>query len=861
MPGANIRFTSHFDTLFTSSNKQGQFQFENVEADSFQLRVTYVGFKTFRKSYTTKGENIFKLPAITLKSDVKALAEIMVTARQPMVIKEDSVLYDADFYWVRSGSQAGDLVEQLPGISVDRDGNLTLFGEEIESIRVNGEEYFSGEISTALNNLPADIIEQVQVVDDYGERAKFTGVRMGASKKIINIDTNTDRGYTIRPHAALGSKERYLGDFSAHMMQGSREIAAFGSLYNTPSNPFRRPFGFGSSVRIVGGGPRGGSSGNRETEQYTAGAHYKNTFGEKTKINGNYRFSGNERTSSGRTEEQTLYEDFTNINNREYVNGSNESTHRLKYNVELQPDSVNKFFATPRLRISSTANNSETEYYVEQNNGTIPRVVEGSSTDQTEGVNTTVNIPFQYLRRFAKEGRSFKARVNTGFSNRNQEQQNRATNRVRSGGNTAEVTDTDQRIEQETNTFSANTNLSYTEPIGNKFITDIGYEFDYTNNINTQEVFDISGGDSPSAVDSLNTDFQKQSLRHQISASIQRRTDDYTLSIGLGLQQQSLNGQEKIKDIGVENSFLNILPHMQFRYTLSQGEYLRAMYNGGSSMPSFQQLQPVTDYSNPQYPVTGNPNLDAEYTHRFSLGYQKGFPRSGDYIAAGMSASQIKNKITPNIITEFEDDNTIIQETRYLNVDGARHALLRANVGKSIIGQELVLSTGGNVRYSNNLSFQNGQEAKGSSWGWAQNVRIAANIQNVIDASLAGIYNLNKTIATNSVRSNQQVKSFTVRITGENYFFENWTVGYRLSKRLYNSFEGSTNPTTLNLSIKHEFLKEDKASLSFRAVDILNQSDGISRTAYQNRITDRYTDNILARYFLLSFSLRLQEFK
>src|SRR5205085_3632264 len=112
---------------------------------------------------------------------------------RPVLVKEDTVQFDAKAYKVREGAPVEDVIKKLPGVTVDKDGNIETQGKKVARVRVNGKDFFGGDVQTATQNLPADVIENIQIIDDYGDQANLTGVKNGEPEKIININTQKNK--------------------------------------------------------------------------------------------------------------------------------------------------------------------------------------------------------------------------------------------------------------------------------------------------------------------------------------------------------------------------------------------------------------------------------------------------------------------------------------------------------------------------------------------------------------------------------------------------------------------------------------------------------------------------------------------
>src|SRR5690606_20254960 len=113
-------------------------------------------------------------------------------------VKGDTVEYSTKDLQLREGALAEDALKRLQGVEVDKDGNVTAQGEQVTRVRINGKDFFGGDVKTATQNLPANIIEKMQVIDDYGDMANLTGNRTGDSEKVLNIqiDPEYNKGQT-----------------------------------------------------------------------------------------------------------------------------------------------------------------------------------------------------------------------------------------------------------------------------------------------------------------------------------------------------------------------------------------------------------------------------------------------------------------------------------------------------------------------------------------------------------------------------------------------------------------------------------------------------------------------------------------
>ncbi|RYZ92453.1 MAG: carboxypeptidase regulatory-like domain-containing protein, partial [Sphingobacteriaceae bacterium] len=314
IPGINIKMVAGKDSTTVSTDANGKYSFPSALAKSFKLEATGIGYDPFRHDYTinTNGTPVV-LPVIKLTTQVNELNTVNITAiKNPITIKQDTVEYNAQSYKVREGSVVEDILKKLPGVGVDKDGNVEAHGKPITKVRVNGKDYFRGDVQTATQNLPADIIENIQVIDDYGDQANLTGIKTGEPDKILNITIQKNKRTGLFGQSTLGAgtDKRYLGRLSANTFKNERQLSFIANINNTNGNAFN--FGGGGNFGGRGGG-RGGGGGTPAasptgiTKSRSGGFNYRDELSKKVTIYSSYSFSGRDRNANTISRQQELY--------------------------------------------------------------------------------------------------------------------------------------------------------------------------------------------------------------------------------------------------------------------------------------------------------------------------------------------------------------------------------------------------------------------------------------------------------------------------------------------------------------------------------------------------------------------------
>src|SRR5690606_28988529 len=183
--GASVQLVSDRDSMVTSSSVGGFYTFNDVKADRFKIRVNSIGFEPYEREFTyPTGEAKMMIPSFVLVGIPNMLEEVVIEGVVTVQVKGDTVEYSTRDLKLREGALAEDALKKLQGVEVDKDGNVTAQGESVTRVRINGKDFFGGDVKTATQNLPANIIEKMQIVDDYGDMANLTGNKSGDSEKV-----------------------------------------------------------------------------------------------------------------------------------------------------------------------------------------------------------------------------------------------------------------------------------------------------------------------------------------------------------------------------------------------------------------------------------------------------------------------------------------------------------------------------------------------------------------------------------------------------------------------------------------------------------------------------------------------------
>src|SRR5476651_1879933 len=138
VPGATVTMLTAKDSSSLSTGIDGIFSFKNMEQSTFTIRISAIGYAGYHKTFVGAGKTgSFALGAIILKANNTLLNTVQITSVNPVKLKEDTVEFNAAAYPVQDGAPVEDMLKKLPGVDVDKDGNVTAQGKTITKVRVN----------------------------------------------------------------------------------------------------------------------------------------------------------------------------------------------------------------------------------------------------------------------------------------------------------------------------------------------------------------------------------------------------------------------------------------------------------------------------------------------------------------------------------------------------------------------------------------------------------------------------------------------------------------------------------------------------------------------------------------------------
>jgi len=856
---------------FSRAKKDGSFSINNLRPGNYILTATYPKYTDFVEKLTLDSTNTtVDLGNINMLLVSQLLKDVVITGTNAIVIKGDTIEYDASKYTIQPNSKVEDLLMQLPGIQVDKDGKITAQGETVQKVLVDGEEFFGDDPTLVTKNIRGDMVDKVQLYDKKSDQATFTGIDDGEKTKTINIQLKEDskNGMFGKVDAGIGTEEFYQGQAMYNRFKGLQKFAAYGTVGNTGKIglSWRDSDRYASSnnIEITGDGIMitSGSSDEFDRETYngqgiplahSGGVHYDSKWNDKKEsVNANYKIGSLDVTGNSNTISQN------NLPSGIIQSGSNQDFNNFVFRQKLDVMYEIKFDTTSTLKVTVDGtirnNRSDDDHQSESLNGENQLLNQSNRQNNNEGESKNFNSSLLWNKRLNKTGRTVSIGLNQA-SNRNNNEGLLYSQTDYYGNN--ETLDSTRLIDQQklnnTNSNTINSNIAYTEPLSKNVTLAFNYRFNLSNRTSDLRSYNRSPNGDYSDIDSLYTnDFKLDQLTNLLGTTLNYKKDKNQLAVTFGAADVRFKQIDRFNNDRMERKFVNYSPSARFTRKFSAQKSLQLNYYGGTNQPSLNQIQPVRGNLDPLNISVGNPDLDPEFRHNLRTNYNSYKVLSGEYIHLSLNGNFTSNAIISNVSTDSVGQSIF----RYENLADHKPLNLSAYVYYGSKIKSIDLQIGGNVNGSTNSSYNiiNDELNKTQSNSLNVNLDVSKYAQKKYSISLSG----GPSYSANVSSLQKQLSDEGWGFNGRAYFnvflpakFEVFSDANYTYTEATEAFADDFERLIWNGGFRKKFLKKEELILSITANDILNQNVGFRRNAYNNVITQsNYTT--IKRYFMFS---------
>jgi Outer membrane protein beta-barrel family/Carboxypeptidase regulatory-like domain len=878
------------------TDSKGRFEIKSLTAGNYTITITSSSYEKITQKINLQASNKEPIP-FTLTKLSKLLGEVTITSRTPPVKqKGDTVEFSASQFKVNPDATAEDMIRKLPGITVDRNGNVTSGGDQVRKVTVDGRDFFGDDATAALRNLPAEVIDKIQVFDRLSDQAAFTGFDDGSSTKSINIVTKGGirNGQFGRIYAGAGTEGRYQAGGNVSLFKNNRRLSIVGLSNNINQQNFATQDLLGVTSSSTGGnrgggrgGPRGGGGGNNFgggnnggnflvgqqngiSKTNAIGLNYSDTWGKKTEVSGSYFFNNNNNSNDQQsnstyfltTGRNQLYDEMT-------LSRSNNYNHRLNLRIEYKIDSFNSISITPSLSFQKNLSLTNIQGYNSYSDAeAISRSI-NSTDNSSNGYNIGNNILYRHA--FRKRGRTVSLNLNTSLNKRTGDiYLNNANQYFRTGNNLSDSLQ--QYTDQLSNGYQLSANVAYTEPMGKDGQLQFNYTPSYTKSKSDQEAYRYDYINAKYSIfdNNLSNKFDNTVMRQSTGISFRKGNRDNMFSIGLSYQYTELNStQEFPLAAKVKKSFNNLLPNLMWTKKINAKNSIRLFYRSNTNAPSVNQLQNVINNNNPLFISSGNPDLKQQFSHTLSSRYTFTNTSKGKSFFANLFLQQNANYIGNATYIASADsvlNSTVTlfkgsQLSKPVNLDGywSLRSFFTYAFPVKFIKSNLSVNAG--LTYAKVPGLINNVLNKSNSYNYNAGLVVASNISEYIDFNVSYAANFN--VVKNSIQPqlNNNYISQTAGVQLNMLNKKGWFVQNDLNNQ---SFSGLTdgfnqNYWLWNASVGKKFLKNQAGELKLSVFDLLKQNQSIVRTVTETYVED-VQNQVLQQYFMLTFTYKLKNF-
>lgn len=197
------------EVRFAVTEDNGNYKLGLSKNQTYNITVSFLGFTTQTMVMTTTEEDLIK--NFILKENPDQLEEVIINYTPPIVVKKDTITYDVSKFVTGEERKLRDALKKLPGVEVDRAGNVTVQGKKVTKVLVENKTFFTGDSKLAVNNIPADAVDKVEILDNYNEVAMLKGLQ-DSEDMAMNIKLKEDKKkFTFGDvEVGAGIKDRYL---------------------------------------------------------------------------------------------------------------------------------------------------------------------------------------------------------------------------------------------------------------------------------------------------------------------------------------------------------------------------------------------------------------------------------------------------------------------------------------------------------------------------------------------------------------------------------------------------------------------------------------------------------------------------
>lgn len=885
LESVTVYFASAKDSTmidYTLTDKSGNFTLNTRKTDQALIfKVSFVGYELIEENYQKGLSESKDYGIIKLKEVGEMLGEVVVKSEAPPIrIKNDTLEFNAKSFKLREDANVEALIKQLPGVEIDAEGKITVNGKEVNQILVNGKPFFDKDGKVALQNLPAEIINKVQVTDTKTKKEELSGQIASSNNASINltIDEDKNKGFFGKIMGGYGSSERYESSIMLNYFKGNRRLSVIGSMNNINSTGFSMneifdSMGGGRNYSVwtnddgsfgINGMQFGGGSGI--TESKLLGINYGDEMYKKSPVNGSYFYNEAHTLNNNRSKEVRLLPDGNLTTESTSKTDSDKFAHNINTDFEFKIDSLTTLNLRPKFVKAGNTSTTTGQSFTDRSNG--ERANDVSNNNRMEQETGQFGTEFSLHKGFKRKGRFVS--VNGEIDTRKDDSDNysrilntRYEDTNGDGLNDLEIEDNrNQLVRDNIKTDIYWGNIEYNEPLKDSISLQVGMAFNSSQLVRDRDGLHFNSVTNDFDVDDINLSHYQSSKTVSVGprAGFSIDKKKFNVRFNAGTDVSDFRNQSIYQNVDTRLNKKYMLPSASVYggYRFSKSMNLWANYSYQVDMPSGSQVLPIVDVSNPMSTITGNAGLNP---NKYHYGYLS--LRDYDFATkSGWSLYGGGSIYDSQVVSSTTYDSGGKAYTTFVNVKGTMNTWFGSHYSRTIKREahSFRYGVGFSSAFNRNIGFIDGSEFKTNTWRLTPRVNLNYDCGELL--SIAPRYEFtymdSKYKNFDREQENNVTHKFTLQTTS--YWPKNFVFGSDLSYN-YNSriSDGFKKDFYLwNVSLGYYFM--DKAFLAkVKVYDVLNQNQNNTRWLSSTFIRDEQND-VLKRYVMFSLTYSLTKF-
>lgn len=855
------------------SDDKGVFKINNLEIGTkYRLVINAWMYNVVRKEVTLQASQTnLNLGNIYLSEKTNNLNEVVIQSeRPPIVVRKDTIEFNAESFKTLPSAVVEDLLRKLPGVTIDGDGGILVNGKSVSRILVDGKEFFGGDQQIATKNLPANIIDKVQLTDDPEAKRRDPDIVAGNIPQIINLKLKKaiKSGAFGKIYAGGGPRELFEAGGIMSFFRDTTQLSVlgYGNNANKPgfsisdvmriggmqragvnSTSINSEGGFSLNGISFGGGMNGGV-----TQSGGAGANFNTLTKKGVKINGKYFLGYSDNFIDTQTDvDQTLAQRRLFINTSSQQTNRNYS-HNFGGRIEAKLDSLTKLTIEPAVSIGISNNRGalRTSTY----NTELLLESDGDNNSRVKGRTTDMNLSTSLWKDFKKAGRSLNLTLNVSQRENLTDTYNLNESNFYIPQNPSEYLD--QWRDNNIGYFNVNLNANYSEPISKSLSLNIASNANYIDNENALSTFVRNPNNQAYdiAVPNLSETVNQSGFKTNNRLSLRWKVNkDLNIQPGFVFNTIDLTN-EFANNQGFEQHFQFFAPQLTIRY-----KSLNFSYSPSFREASVTYLQPVANNTNPFFIQNGNPNLRPSKTHQVNMNlYKYDTQKTLSYNLYLGGSVQNDGVIMSRTVSDGG-----VQTTTPVNQDGIWQFHSNGNLSKEFKGtrKQFTISTGYWGNYNQSYVIVNEVSSKSKIINGGPRVGARINLNDKFEFGETYSFGFNKSYYEsdffrdlnyyNHSSDTEMIIRFPKKVV--------WETNYRLQHNTQ-TLNGQNNTMSFwNAAVTFLFLKNDRLQLKCSFNDILNTNNRRYVYITENTARDLRVNNI-GRHGLFTLTYNIQNF-